>query len=187
MKVIHDVVAAAAGFNASRGDQLTVETLPFEATLKSEPPPVPSSGQQSAAGETKATYPTALPGRQARESCCCFWWFGFLQIRSHGRAKAKLMALQKQLAAGSAGSDGRGSGEQLSMDSESSRSACEDAPKRAKRQRKLAEVRESFHLPPVLTSKTEILTKQLTEEAQKDPVALAQIIRSWLNEGTPNH
>ena len=33
MKVIHDVVAAAAGFNANRGDQLTVNSLPFEATL----------------------------------------------------------------------------------------------------------------------------------------------------------
>src|ERR1700761_2991632 len=38
MKAIQSVVAAAAGFNSARGDQLTVETLPFEATLNSEPP-----------------------------------------------------------------------------------------------------------------------------------------------------
>ena len=46
----------------------------------------------------------------------------------------------------------------------------------------IAEIREAFKLPPMLTTKTEVLTKQLIEEARKDPSALAQIIRSWLNE-----
>ena len=48
--------------------------------------------------------------------------------------------------------------------------------------KQIAEIRESFKLPPMLTTKTEVLTKQLIEEARKDPNALAQIIRSWLNE-----
>jgi flagellar M-ring protein FliF len=185
MKVIHDVVAAAAGFNATRGDQLTVETLPFEATLKSEPPPVPSSGPTPQTAGPKLPIP--LPYLAGGAGILLLLLVvGFLQIRSHGRAKAKLIALQKQLAAGSAGTDGRGARRQLSMDSEPSRSVSEEGEAR-ETQRKLAEVRESFHLPPVLTSKTEILTKQLTEEAQKDPIALAQIVRSWLNEGAPNH
>jgi flagellar biosynthesis/type III secretory pathway M-ring protein FliF/YscJ len=34
----------------------------------------------------------------------------------------------------------------------------------------------------MITTKTELLTKQVTEEARKDPAALAQIIRTWLNE-----
>jgi flagellar M-ring protein FliF len=38
MKMIHDLVAGVIGFNATRGDQLTVETLPFESTLNAEPP-----------------------------------------------------------------------------------------------------------------------------------------------------
>ena len=38
LKVIHDLVAAAAGFDAERGDQLIVESLPFESTLNLEPP-----------------------------------------------------------------------------------------------------------------------------------------------------
>ena len=46
----------------------------------------------------------------------------------------------------------------------------------------MAEIRESFKLPPMLTTKTEVLTRQLLEEARKDPSAMAQIIRSWLNE-----
>ena len=38
LKVIHDLVAAAAGLNTERGDQLIVESLPFESTMNLEPP-----------------------------------------------------------------------------------------------------------------------------------------------------
>jgi flagellar biosynthesis/type III secretory pathway M-ring protein FliF/YscJ len=48
--------------------------------------------------------------------------------------------------------------------------------------KQIAEIRESFKLPPLLTTKTEILTKQMIEEARKNPSSLAQIVRSWLNE-----
>ncbi len=38
IKVIHDLVAAAAGMNFDRGDQLIVESLPFESTMNLEAP-----------------------------------------------------------------------------------------------------------------------------------------------------
>lgn len=38
IKVIHDLVAAAVGVETQRGDQLIVESLPFESTLNLEPP-----------------------------------------------------------------------------------------------------------------------------------------------------
>ena len=38
LKTIKDLVAGITGFNAERGDQLIVETLPFETSLNSEPP-----------------------------------------------------------------------------------------------------------------------------------------------------
>jgi flagellar M-ring protein FliF len=38
IKVIHDLVAAAAGMNFDRGDQLIVESLPFESTLNLDEP-----------------------------------------------------------------------------------------------------------------------------------------------------
>src|SRR5580693_142956 len=37
LKAIHDLVAGVIGFSAERGDQLIVETMPFEATLNPEP------------------------------------------------------------------------------------------------------------------------------------------------------
>jgi flagellar M-ring protein FliF len=47
LKIIRDLVAGIAGINADRGDQLIVETLPFETTLLTEPPqsrPTPRQG-----------------------------------------------------------------------------------------------------------------------------------------------
>src|ERR1051326_8152967 len=43
LKVIHDLAAAAVGLNMERGDQLIVESLPFESTVNLEPPgPAPA-------------------------------------------------------------------------------------------------------------------------------------------------
>jgi flagellar M-ring protein FliF len=41
IKVIHDLVAAASGLNPERGDQLIVESLPFETTLDLDAPAGP--------------------------------------------------------------------------------------------------------------------------------------------------
>jgi flagellar M-ring protein FliF len=38
LKTIKDLVAASTGFNGERGDQLIVESLPFESSLNAEPP-----------------------------------------------------------------------------------------------------------------------------------------------------
>lgn len=43
LKTIKDLVAGVTGFSAERGDQLVVETLPFESSQNAEPPESPSS------------------------------------------------------------------------------------------------------------------------------------------------
>jgi flagellar M-ring protein FliF len=185
MKVIHDVVAAASGFSAPRGDQLIVETLPFEATLKAEPPPMPGQAPINPKPE-KPKLPVPLPYIGAGVGIVLLLLgFGVFHIRSQKRAKARLAAIQKQLAAEAGGTAAQkgGHGELASMNNEPA-AALEGA---SDRQKKHGELRESFNLPPLLTSKTEILTKQLAKEAEKDPVALAQIVRSWLNEETQTH
>jgi flagellar M-ring protein FliF len=51
LKTIRDLVAGVTGFNADRGDQLIVETLPFESSLNAEPPkpftPIPAPGKKA--------------------------------------------------------------------------------------------------------------------------------------------
>jgi flagellar M-ring protein FliF len=39
LKTIRDLVAGVTGFNEERGDQLIVESLPFESSLNAQPPP----------------------------------------------------------------------------------------------------------------------------------------------------
>ena len=43
LKTIRDLVAGVTGFSAERGDQLIVETLPFESTLNTQPPLLPGN------------------------------------------------------------------------------------------------------------------------------------------------
>jgi hypothetical protein len=38
LKTIHDLVAGVTGLDADRGDQLVVETLPFESSVNAQPP-----------------------------------------------------------------------------------------------------------------------------------------------------
>ena len=50
------------------------------------------------------------------------------------------------------------------------------------KQKQAAEALSSLRVQPVITKKTEVLTKHITEEAKKDPTAMAYIVRSWLSE-----
>lgn len=45
-----------------------------------------------------------------------------------------------------------------------------------------AEALSSLKIPKVKTKKAEVMTKHLGDEAQKDPVAMAQLVRTWLHE-----
>src|SRR5204863_4375049 len=55
LKVLRELVAGITGFNSDRGDQLVIESLPFETTLLLEPPVPPGSTPAPPSG-------TALPG-----------------------------------------------------------------------------------------------------------------------------
>ena len=49
LKIIKDMVAGVTGFSAERGDQLVIDTLPFETTLQLEPPAAPPGPGHSSA------------------------------------------------------------------------------------------------------------------------------------------
>src|SRR3954468_12173439 len=55
LKVLRELVAGITGFNSERGDQLVIESLPFETTLLLEPPAPPAATPAAPPG-------TALPG-----------------------------------------------------------------------------------------------------------------------------
>ena len=71
MKVIHDLVAGVTGYNEQRGDQLVIETLPFESTLQLEPPPAPvtpGAANKPCAGRNRRVQ---LPGQSQDPDD---WW-----------------------------------------------------------------------------------------------------------------
>jgi flagellar M-ring protein FliF len=180
MKVIHDVVSAAAGFNGTRGDQLTVDSLPFEATLQAQPPDwmIPAKTVRPKSQLPVWKQPSLLMG--AGVGILVLLLAGVLFLSSRRKARKAMAEMQKQLEAAQTA--------QLQLESEAVRVAEREPQPAAVSaanegfSKQIAEIRESFKLPPMLTTKTEVLTKQLIEEARKDPSSLAQIIRSWLNE-----
>ncbi|HXE15431.1 MAG TPA: flagellar basal-body MS-ring/collar protein FliF [Bryobacteraceae bacterium] len=180
LKVIHDVVAAAAGFNGTRGDQLTVDSLPFAATLHAQPPdwmvPAKTSAPQTAPALWKQR--NILIGAGA--GLVVLLLAGFLVLGARKKRRKVVAEMQKQL-------EEAQTAKQKAIEASEAAAVREPEPVAVaaaddKFTKQIAEIRESFKLPPLLTTKTEVLTKQLIEEARKDPSALAQIVRSWLNE-----
>ena len=171
MKSIQAVVAAAAGFNATRGDLLTVETLPFEATLNAEPPaslrPVPAPDKT-----TPPKFSTPLIGGIAGGVVLLLVAVLFA-ARSMKKARA---GKQAQLAAATETVGSHGNAEHLPESAQLSAGAQKAADVLA------AITGQAQSAPAIAGSNAELLTKQLIEEAKKDPAALAQIVRTWLNE-----
>ena len=99
IKIIHDVVAAAAGFNSTRGDQLTVDSLPFRRRCRRSLPiwmtPAAPAGRK----------PTNVPWKQPvgadwrRLALLVLLGAGFLIGDSRRKARVAMAELQKQLEA----------------------------------------------------------------------------------------
>lgn len=163
MKVIQSVVAAAAGFNSARGDQLTVETLPFETTLTAEPPASMSPAAQNRPAPAQKLSPYVLAAIAA--TVLLLGIGAFLLYRRRRKVQAQRPAMTAEIGAGALGRQAL---------AEPHRSTSSDTP--------LAPAGDVFKLAPIMTTKSQVLTKQVGEEANKDPAALARVLRSWLNE-----
>jgi len=184
LEVLRELVAGAVGLKPERGDQLIVETLPFESTrtrgrpeTAAEPdssPPIPAPDWLRPYLEDRRLI---LAGAAAALLLLLLlvggglWWW-----RRRRRRRAQV-SVPKAIAAGS----------------ESEAPALEGSTPASEVQKQLAEqlemkkrleeeAVEQLKLPQVKTKKAEVLTKHLAEEAGKDPAAMAQLVRTWLNE-----
>jgi flagellar biosynthesis/type III secretory pathway M-ring protein FliF/YscJ len=184
---IRELVAAAVGLQTERGDQLIVESLPFEATRNWQPleePPAPSPVDGLPLPEWLAPYlkdqnKLVLIGAGAAAGLLLFLAVGFVVLRKMKRKKASVemdgdAALPPGAEAGLAALEA-GSGVEAQLQEKLSEQAAMKA-------RLEQEALQSLKLPAVKTKKTEALTKHLAEEAEKEPEAMAQLVRTWLNE-----
>ncbi|HVX66556.1 MAG TPA: flagellar basal-body MS-ring/collar protein FliF [Bryobacteraceae bacterium] len=189
MKAIRDLVAAAIGFDTARGDQLILETLPFEATLAIEPPPAPPAPLAPPApfsvklpdwlermpGQKKMIVMGAAAGVVVLLAAAGAFFF----LR---RRKQKQVAIAAALAAAKAPAGALAPGESPA-DAAKRELEAKLANRQSEQARLDAEALSSLQLPAVTSKRSEVLSKHIGESVGKDPVAAAQILRTWLNEG----
>jgi flagellar M-ring protein FliF len=169
MKTIHDLVAAAAGLDTQRGDQLIVESLPFESTLNLEPPPVfdaPAAGhpKQLTPLEQLKSDPKMMIGLGVGGLVVILAMvFG---IRQMMRKPAPAQAYaQAALPAPEASADAVGSGESDTWSPAS-----------------LSSGGAGSKTPALAAGRVEALTTQLRAAAQKDVQVSAGVLRGWIRE-----
>ncbi len=181
MKVIHDLVAAATGLDPARGDQLVVNAFPFESTLTAEPvnatPPAP--------GPVHSPLPPWLQKLMAQKNFAIIAGVGaaavlalvarFLVVLSKMRGKKRIQA-EMEAAALEAAKPREATVQDAQKDLE-----ARMAGQVGEQARKDAEAMLQLKLPEVQTKKTEVIKRHIAAEARKDPTAMAQVVRSWLN------
>jgi flagellar M-ring protein FliF len=162
LKTIKDLVAGVTGFDADRGDQLIVETLPFETSLHSEPPKI--NAPPPAAKPVKNPPAIEFLNKYKQFQIPAAIGAGVLLVlgialwRMRRRSKKKVVverqaeletsAEQQQLAAGETG-----------------HVAAVDADAESK-----------------LLETGGILAERVRQLAKKDPLVTANVLRVWLQE-----
>jgi flagellar M-ring protein FliF len=170
LKSIRDLVAASTGFSTDRGDQLIVESLPFESTLNFEPPAA-GLASKPAAGSPMNLPPWLARILENRTTAIGVSLAAGLVLMLLRRFAGKLFRNKAKASAPTALPGGD-----------------RNAQLEAQRQ---AQLREEQELQAQLdaaafketTKKAGVLVKRLRENISKDPVIPAHIVRGWLNEG----
>ncbi len=178
LQAIRDLVAGAIGLNTSRGDQLVLESIPFEQTLAIEPPPAPAAPRAPPPG-------IVLPPWAQRIVDQKYVAGGIAAALFIGIVFGMMRRKRRRGGVGMVGAlGGRSAGELPASPADIAQRELEArlADQQATKQRLEAEAMSALKLPAVTTKKAEVLTKHIAESVKKDPVAAAQILRTWLND-----
>lgn len=164
LKVIHDLAAAAVGFDSARGDQLIVESLPFESTLNLEPPlaPVKTDVRKKTPVEQLKSDPKLIGGLAA--VVVILFAGGFFMVRKSKGSKGPRVEVTAQAALpGPVRDEVRARAEQDSF---------------------TPSVAAGNALAALSPGRIETLTNQLRTTAHKDAEVYAGVLRGWLREDT---
>jgi len=188
LKVIRDLVAGITGFSAERGDQLVIETLPFETTLLLEPPGSPDAATPGKPGTPAAGLPlppmldkrTLLIGGGALAALLVLGIGVFL----FGRKRRKNHAPSAASAPATLPSSGvHPSSPALAAPGQVENQIESQLAERDALQAKMdAQALSSLKLAPVITKKAEVFAKHLREKIAKEPDVSVQILRTWIRE-----
>jgi len=164
LKVIHDLAAAAVGFNMERGDQLIVESLPFESTVNLEQPgtsPAPAEAPLSPIEQLKKN-PKMLYGAAGGAAIVLagLFFLVFKMLKKSPPPPAQVRPAESLPPAGSEAASAQKSGASDTW-----------APSLG-----------ASPLPALAPARIEVLTNQIRDTAQKDGEICAGVLRGWLRE-----
>ena len=178
-------MAGITGFTAERGDQLVIDTLPFETTLLLEPPLPPVAPVVTPPPVTPLSTFLKLDrkmqmilGGSAGGLILVLIVGVMLMKRGRKKSRNASVAGPTSLEAGAGRSiDGAASAIGIEQQMES-KLAERDA-----RQQKLdSEALDALKVAPVITKAAEVLAKHLREKVTKEAEISAQILRSWIRD-----
>jgi flagellar M-ring protein FliF len=174
LKRIHDLLVAVIGFSPERGDQLVVDSLPFETTLNATPPvpeslaPAPAHPDQLR--DLLKNKPVVIGAGVAAGLVVLLLGAVVILLR-RGKGKVKVTAGAAQVSAPAAGAP------DINKQIEAQMAERENLKKQQEH-----EALSALKLAPVTTKKAEVLVKHIAEQSKKDASGLASAVRSWIED-----
>lgn len=181
LKAIRGLIAGITGMNEERGDQLVIETLPFENTLALEAPMGSTPATDAKPGPGGITLPVKVTMQQMLMA-------GGALVLLIGGAAVFMLRRRKGKKGSTAGAPGELAGAAgaaragLPGGSAEIRIESQLAERDALQQKMDDQALSSLKLTPVITKKAEIFAKHLREKIVKEPEINVQILRSWIRE-----
>ena len=166
IKAIQTLVSTLVGLNPERGDQLTVEALPFDSTLNMELPPAQTSEP------AKRDHLTGIDALKQKPMILWGSAGGAVVVialvifaMSRGKKKERLQDMPEVLPPAS-----------------TMASLAAAAGSQPLGQTGAIAANEGSRLPALMPSRTEVLLNQLQESGRNNPEAWAGVLRGWLSE-----
>jgi len=165
LKAIQTLVGTLVGLDAMRGDQLTVEALPFDTSMEDVGTLAPAPKKPAPFSVQAVKEKPALYGGSATAIVVALAMLAFVMMRN--RKPAPQLQTQEALPA-------------ATVDSYANLAAPKPAGLGT-----AAALAEPVRVPALMPSRTEVLLNQLTENSRNNSEAWANILRGWLAEEEP--
>jgi flagellar M-ring protein FliF len=175
LKHIHDLLVAVIGFSPERGDQLVVDSLPFEATLNAVPP-VPESASPA------PTHPDPLRDLLKNKTMLIAAGSGAGVILLLLISVIVLLRKRPDGSKIAPGAPQVGAPATPPPADINKQIANQMAEHEALKHQQELEALSALKLKPVSTKKTEVLTKHIIEQSKKDAAGFASVVRSWITD-----
>ena len=181
MKVIHDLVAGITGFSAERGDQIVIESLPFETTLQAEPPGQPAPAKPSPPGGIPITWNFKW-NRQTITIAAGAGAALLLLLAAAWKLRRGKRKRKTSVETPTALPPGKEANPALPAAVTAEELESKLAEREALQQKADAQALSALKLAPVITKAAEVMAKHLREKIKQDPELSAQVLRAWIRE-----